>query len=259
MQCIFCKRNSDNSTSVEHIIPESLGNKDHILPKGIVCDQCNSYFAIKIENELLSQEYFRFIRSTQNVLSKKRKTIPSTGLTIHPEGGKVDVYREASGILIDISNPKIADLIAKGKVNTLYIPNHIEPVSKNIPLSRLLGKIAIEALIQKTLHVGGWVAEIINKAELEPLRSYVRYGPTKIKFWCYSQRILYPPGSLFNSENDDAYEILHEYTFHYSDANELFFIIAIFGIEYAINLANPEIDTYQILIENNNGKSFLYS
>lgn len=52
MQCIFCHKDSSTSKSIEHIIPESLGNKEHFLPKGYVCDECNHYFAIKIENEL---------------------------------------------------------------------------------------------------------------------------------------------------------------------------------------------------------------
>jgi len=36
MQCIFCHKDSSTSKSVEHIIPESLGNKHHFLPKGYV-------------------------------------------------------------------------------------------------------------------------------------------------------------------------------------------------------------------------------
>ncbi|RHJ93598.1 MULTISPECIES: HNH endonuclease [Bacteroidales] len=54
MNCIFCTQNSENSKSVEHIIPESLGNKLTVLSKGIVCDECNNYFARKIEGEMLS-------------------------------------------------------------------------------------------------------------------------------------------------------------------------------------------------------------
>lgn len=258
MICIFCKKNSDNSVSVEHIIPESLGNKEHILPKGVVCDQCNSYFAIKIEKDLLNQDYFRFSRSVQEVTSKKGKKIPSTGIIAHPQGGRIDVYRDTSGFTIDISKPEIVDLILKGEVNKLYIPHHAEPMSDNLPLSRLLGKMAIEALARKILHIDGWEAEIIDKAELELLRAYVRYGPGKIKFWQYSQRVLYSPDYLFKMENCESYEVLHEYTFHYSEEKELFFIIAIFGIEYAINLAGPEIDTYNAIIQKNNGRSFLY-
>lgn len=48
----FCHKDASWSTSVEHIVPESLGNKDICLPKGYVCDECNHYFAIKAEKEL---------------------------------------------------------------------------------------------------------------------------------------------------------------------------------------------------------------
>lgn len=53
MNCLFCKRDSSTSRSVEHVIPESLGNKEYVLPRGMVCDKCNQYFAIKIEKPLL--------------------------------------------------------------------------------------------------------------------------------------------------------------------------------------------------------------
>jgi len=49
MRCLFCKCPSDDSKSVEHIIPETLGNADHVLPRGTVCDKCNNYFSRKIE------------------------------------------------------------------------------------------------------------------------------------------------------------------------------------------------------------------
>lgn len=58
MRCIFCKVNSSNSKTVEHIIPESLGNTEHILRPGIVCDKCNNYFAREVEKPLLDTQYF---------------------------------------------------------------------------------------------------------------------------------------------------------------------------------------------------------
>ena len=44
MRCLFCKQDSSSTKSVEHIIPESIGNKTLILPLGYVCDKCNNYF-----------------------------------------------------------------------------------------------------------------------------------------------------------------------------------------------------------------------
>lgn len=75
MQCIFCHKDSSTSKSVEHIIPESLGNKHHYLSKGYVCDDCNHYFAVKIEKELLAQPYFVSMRSRNGILTKKGKHV----------------------------------------------------------------------------------------------------------------------------------------------------------------------------------------
>lgn len=75
MKCIFCKSDSSQSVSVEHIIPESLGNIEHVLPKGMVCDSCNNYFSIKIEKPLLESPYFISLRS-QNLIENKRGRIP---------------------------------------------------------------------------------------------------------------------------------------------------------------------------------------
>ena len=59
MRCVFCKADSSQSRSVEHIIPESLGNTAHTLPRCVVCDQCNGYFARKIEKPVLDSGMFQ--------------------------------------------------------------------------------------------------------------------------------------------------------------------------------------------------------
>jgi hypothetical protein len=89
MDCIFCHNNSDNSNSVEHIIPESLGNKNIILWKGAVCDACNNYFARKIEKELLEQSYFISLRHRKFIKNKRGHLIPQTYLS--PQLGEVPV------------------------------------------------------------------------------------------------------------------------------------------------------------------------
>lgn len=75
MECIFCHKDSSTSKSIEHIIPESLGNTDYLLPNGYVCDECNHYFAIKVEKKLLSQPYFVSMRSRNGILTKKGKFV----------------------------------------------------------------------------------------------------------------------------------------------------------------------------------------
>ncbi len=75
MNCIFRKGDSGGSRSVEHVIPESLGNTEHILNPGIVCDQCNNYFASKVEGPLLSDPYFRYQFSQADIPTKERKAL----------------------------------------------------------------------------------------------------------------------------------------------------------------------------------------
>jgi len=40
--CLFCLGTDGGFDSVEHPIPESLGNTELIIPKGVVCDRCNN-------------------------------------------------------------------------------------------------------------------------------------------------------------------------------------------------------------------------
>jgi hypothetical protein len=83
LKCIFCKQDSSNSISVEHVIPESLGNKKTVLPKGAVCDSCNNYFASKIEQPVLASGEFTQLRFNQ-LLKNKNGSAPETKIVICP-------------------------------------------------------------------------------------------------------------------------------------------------------------------------------
>lgn len=72
-KCIFCRENSSSSISVEHIIPESLGNTELILKQGLVCDKCNNYFSLKVEAPFLNHQSIIRIRSKSLIPSKKGK------------------------------------------------------------------------------------------------------------------------------------------------------------------------------------------
>src|ERR1700740_3037953 len=96
MRCIFCTAPSSTSRSVEHIIPESLGNTRHVLPKGAVCDTCNNYFARKVEQPVLSHRSIRNLRAWNGLRSKGGKQTPL--LATHLSSGfDVAISREANG------------------------------------------------------------------------------------------------------------------------------------------------------------------
>src|SRR3990172_9041277 len=82
MRCVFCKNDCTNSRKVEHIIPESLGNTKHLLPKGVVCDSCNSYFGIKVEKPLLDSHYFRQARFRNRIYNKNDRVPTIQGVLL---------------------------------------------------------------------------------------------------------------------------------------------------------------------------------
>lgn len=66
-----------------------MGNVDHVLPPGAVCDGCNGYFARKIEGPLLAAPVFREIRFGVQI-ANKRGRIPVWTVT---EGRQKPNYR----------------------------------------------------------------------------------------------------------------------------------------------------------------------
>lgn len=69
MTCIFCD-NENSAKSVEHIVSESFGNKDYVIEKGKVCDDCNGRFS-KFEGVALTNSVFVMERARFGIETKK--------------------------------------------------------------------------------------------------------------------------------------------------------------------------------------------
>ncbi len=250
MRCIFCKEISDSSRSVEHIIPESLGNTQHILAKGIVCDRCNQYFARKLEKPILEYPYFEHLRHLGNIESKKGR-IPSIKGIIG--GEQVDIRKDKFGNrILNLEDPKKFEGIMSGKINMLIAPHFDDPPEQDKLISRFIAKVAIETLADRFYPHEGWNEEIVDKEELNELRHYARYG-NKPPYWEYHQRRIYNDYDRFYNPDisDEPYEVLHEVDLLYVDQKELFLVLVIMGIEYVMSYTNPSITGYRKwLIEN---------
>ncbi len=269
MQCIFCHKDSSTSKSVEHIIPESLGNKHHYLPKGYVCDKCNNYFSVKIEKELLAQPYFVSMRSRNELLTKKGHFVKEKFIFPDLKKSSEVVMRTTENGLIEIvlEDIELYNLIEAGKGNTMIRPYIPEPEYPNTIVSRFLAKCAYEFFLYN-VGKGNYdlcVQELLGCENdiLKTLREYARYG--KGEYWQYHQRRLYSEGDCFINQNENIqYEILHEMTFFtkehkrfpngYVEA-EIYFVMAIAGMEYAICISDPNISEYQKWLEEHNGLS----
>ena len=246
MKCLFCSRLADNSKSSEHIIPESLGNKRNVLPPGIVCDTCNQYFAVKIEGPLLGGDYFRQNRFRKKI-PNKRGRIPSLTLLTAPDPVVIEIKQHRDGSASmggrdELQEARFAELIRSRRRFRALLPVAFKAdVSL---MERLMAKMAIESLALRLLNVEGGVQVVSNKTELDDLRSFARFGAPR-KRWAIHVRDVYSPYFLFRDEHVGFYEVLHEFSFLYTKANELYYVCTIFGREYAINMGGPQLDGYE--------------
>ena len=269
-RCIFCHKDASTSKSVEHIIPESLGNKTHVLPKGYVCDECNNYFARKVEKELLAMPYFISMRSRNNILSKKGKCVRNKFLfpSILQEADGIIEFKEDS-IDIILDDPDIFEAIENNKCNkmlSLYLP---EPEYPSRIVSRFLAKCAYEFFLYQMPRelydecVDEFMQETSPNKSLDCLRKYARYG--KGEFWKYSQRRIFSEGTLWISDDSSIpFERLHQMKLFIRESShedgetvsaEVYYVLEMNGIEYSICLSDTDISEYNKWVEEHPGQS----
>ena len=71
MKCIICKE--EKNESIEHIIPEALGNKKLVTNR--VCKECNSRLGSNIDDYLVNNFVVKLIRNDKKLFGKKGKNI----------------------------------------------------------------------------------------------------------------------------------------------------------------------------------------
>lgn len=266
MRCIFCKNDSSGSKSIEHIIPESLGNKSHVLQKGVVCDTCNNYFATKIEKPVLEMPYFKLLRGRKIIENKKGKIPRISGFTKNKDSIEIIFSQDGTNTIEVIYKDEKA-LEALINHDEIYIPLIPEPPKNDILISKFIGKIAIEALAIRVSPAENWQNDFVENEGLDELRKFVRYGEG-YPIWPYHIRRIYDENQISYDENQNKIlEKLNEYDFLMTDnptlkgedhqIDNLYFVMAIMGIEYTINLTNAGLNRYFIWLYDNQNKSIL--
>ncbi len=267
MRCIFCNNDSSTSKSVEHIVPESLGNKDIILPKGFVCDACNNYFARKVEKVLLEDPYFVSVSFRNEILTKKKKLVKQK--MIFPGAIKatdVVLQHTNDGIICSFNDEELYQAIINGKCANMIAPYLPEPEFPNAIMSRFLAKCALEYMvfmIDKNKKCEFIEDEALQR-QLDPIRKFARYDVGK---WDYSQRRIYNESEIWIDDRDEEiqpYETLHEMGVFFRDYKkydngqfyaEVYFALVIMGVEYVICISDPDISGYYDWLKENNYKS----
>ena len=168
MNCIFCKADSTGSCSAEHIIPESIGNTDHVLPPGVVCDRCNAYFSIKVEKPLLETPYFRDKCYRGRIRNKQGNPPRVQGIHLQ---GLATVYlipdMDGNGGSICASREKdetrLAETVRELTQFTIVVPVPVEPDQQQ--MARFLAKGAIESLALKFFDLAEGIREVEEKSK----------------------------------------------------------------------------------------------
>ena len=259
--CIFCKSSSAPFLAVEHIIPESLGNTEHVLPPGVVCDRCNNYFAGSVEGPILRDEYFRQVRH-RNGIPSKRKRVPSIGTLAFPQGLALDLGVDRDGERFiaptnECDNDRFVNMLNRRERFSVLFPAPTPP--RGTLFARFLITIALRAFAKLALKVpGGLEADHIYNTQLDEARNFARYGAGP-RDWPYHEISLYEDSRVFiDEENGSPFQISNEFDFLLTSAQELYFVIVLFGVQYTINLGGPEVEGFEKWLKENDYRSPLY-
>lgn len=178
MQCVFCK--SDGPFTIEHIIPESLGNDDLVL-KDQVCSNCNNYFSREVEAEVLNKSPIAFWRVFLGIRTKK-KLLPSVDLSqpkrqggilpsvhkSHDDGISFTAYEDSS-VSLTVADRSLYEEIMRGDRNEfrfVFTPRLL------MAMGRFLCKMGVELLC---------LNDVVRakSSEFERARKFARFGESK--------------------------------------------------------------------------------
>lgn len=253
MRCVVCKEATPGNEPLEHILPEGLGNKDHILRRGIVCGRCNNYFARKVEKPFLELPSVLALRFEQSVPSKRGLVPVRDGIFMQGRC-RAQAIRQAHCPEISIFVPDEAVPIFKGfKKGMLIFPVIPTAIEPSVIVARFLGKVGIEALASRIEEDDALLAEMVEERRLDALRDFVRHG--KLVDWPISIRRIYDADINWLGSERAPYQIMHEFDFLVLDNNEIYFVLALFGQEMVINIGGPSLEGWENWLAENDGVS----
>lgn len=188
MPCIYCRSESGDFTRIEHIIPESLGNSDDVLEPGVVCDACNQYFGVKVEQLALDAMPFAVERITGGVRNKRGK-FPSVrlarGVTLEPTGA-LDTVRLSAG----------ADQVQYDPYTGRPFLKRVVEQATETALARLLVKIGIGLLAKPPTSY-----DALDQ-RFDDARTFARTAPIGVE-WQFAHGELHDRAKLIRTISQD--------------------------------------------------------
>lgn len=65
--CLFCRRHDGGFKSEEHIVSRAFGNREDVLPPGVVCDRCNNGHLARADRSIADLEPLQLLRSERGL------------------------------------------------------------------------------------------------------------------------------------------------------------------------------------------------
>jgi hypothetical protein len=174
--CIFCKNDSSENISIEHIIPEALGcPKGFVLSRGEVCKGCNSSLAYLDKAVIDDFDFFMF---TQGI-PRKRNRLPqilSRGNVVgyHKGNEKIIYFNLDKKVKINVNGYSVSpigkserNIAAKFKDNTVSFQTKVGADPK---FARGIQKIAFSSIVY---FIG---SELFLGNEYDPIRDFIING-----------------------------------------------------------------------------------
>ena len=252
-RCIYCLDASGTSRSVEHVIPESLGNTKLVLPPGVVCDRCNNYLSRKVEGPFLNSFPIRKLRFDQ-ALPSKRGRVPR--LEVAVAGGGPAVLARAAGGPIVIAFDRTADVLdAVARSRGVLLGEEYHPPDARVR-SRFVGKVALGFLAASSLQHANEYEWIVETRELDELRNHVRWGVRGD--WQVQVRRIYHPDTAWADGMGTVQRTWEATLFETSDGLP-HFTGAFFGLECTICLTQPDLTTFRRELLASGGESPLFA
>lgn len=168
--CLFC-RGEGPFTTVEHIVPESLGNDTDVL-RDVVCDQCQNYLGRAVEKPAFEATQFGFWRTILGTKTKsgalpKFSSLPPTSGAYQSEHPLTDHFQvsanEDASTTLNVAQSVNCFSGQNPRLKIVLAPWHI------FTMGRFLGKIGLEYLALKR-------PDVAMSESLDQIRNYVRRG-----------------------------------------------------------------------------------
>lgn len=174
-ECLFCSSNGLFST-VEHIIPESLGNDDLLL-RDTVCDSCQNYFGKEVEQFVLAKTPLAFWHTFLGIKTKKGKN-PAVNLSqpkidkgvfpsVHPAHDNMEfIYHDDGSLSFGTEDLELEKKIVSGEKEKLIL---VSTPKILYMLGRFFCKVGIELIYS-------YNPELAKSGVFEKARRYARFG-----------------------------------------------------------------------------------